>query len=253
MPLMVPLLGALLALVLAAAAQLGQLAIAVVAVAVGALVAVGARRTVTVPLAEESTWLAIVGGSIASGLIVAAPVARVEPTAMTPMLVVLGLGLIVAVGYQLRRGDGREDLVGSLSYAVGVLLLATLPAAWVALGGFDNGGPLVWLCTAAIAAALAVQAIPLPRLVVVTAGLVVAALVGLWVVVATTEVDAELSEPLAMVVALVVAAAAVAGLHVGRRMAAEASVSARSTQAIEVALPLAFAGPIAFTAVWALT
>lgn len=254
---MIPLLAAAAALALALAAQVGQPVLAGVIVVVQAVIAFGARRRADVPLAETSTWLGFVGAALTTVLILLLPATSVSEFSLTPMLPVLGIGLIGMVLVQLNRQDGRPRLVESLSYAVGVLLLAMLPASWLSVAGVADGALLAGFLLVVSALALALQALPWHRAISAAVGVGAALLAGAWLTVGT-DVIARLTELTGPVAAATTAAAAVIGLFVGERVSrdrgAEAppadQVTGRADALLAAAVPMAFAGPVAYLMLW---
>jgi hypothetical protein len=101
---------------------------------------VGAIRRAAVPGTASAWWIALLVGLTATTWL------AVEGLpGLTPIARVLAVGFLVALFAQLWRRDGRPLLATSLSFAVAAFMLASLPAAFVALRNADSGAYSVGL------------------------------------------------------------------------------------------------------------
>ncbi|HEU4544143.1 MAG TPA: hypothetical protein VFR23_23635 [Jiangellaceae bacterium] len=134
---------------LLAAGLIGVLAVGSAAggefLAAGVLIAqvvfvMGAVRVAPVPAASGAAWLALLVGAGAT-----AWTAWAGLPGLSPVAIVLGPALVLAIVLQLVRRDGRPRLTASLTLAVSACVLVVLPVAWVGLRYADGGGHAVAL------------------------------------------------------------------------------------------------------------
>ena len=150
-------LTAVLAAVVAVAAYLGAVPVAVVALVLVLVTAVGWPVLLGLP--------SPVGGAVVIALAGAGAVGTVVATRGQPYLrelpVVVALAVILAFVNELARQDGRVRLVESVTGTVTGVMVVTSAAAWVAAERTPAGTSLVISGAIALAIAAAVSAVPL--------------------------------------------------------------------------------------------
>jgi len=119
-----------------------------------------------IPTPQFAATLA--GGLVAAAVACLPPVligaagtrAGIDGLAVTGVLAGLmpgvAVGLMVAIGAQLTRGDDRRSLVSSLTSVVSLVLFASAASAWIGAARTGSGRELVAICGAAIIGCLAV-------------------------------------------------------------------------------------------------
>ncbi|WP_028049676.1 hypothetical protein [Cellulomonas sp. URHD0024] len=130
---------AALAAAVAVAGYLGGLALAIAAVLLVVVFALGWPALVGLPFRAGSSVVVGVGGT---GAVVVVHLTAAQPYLRYLPLVFAGAVLLAFLNELLRR-DGRERLVESVSGTVTGTLVAVAAAGWVATGRTPGGEPLV--------------------------------------------------------------------------------------------------------------
>ena len=139
----------------------------------------GAVRMAPIPAANSAAWLALLVGGGATGW-----TAWAGLPGLSPVAIVLGPALVLAIVVQLFRRDGRPRLTASLTLTVAACVLAVLPVAWVGLRYADGGSYAVALGllgagVAVLADALGIS-VMLRRLLAVLVAAALAAAMVVW-------------------------------------------------------------------------
>jgi hypothetical protein len=193
-------------------------------VLVQAVLVAGVVRTDLAPALRACGAVALVAGAAGTAA-VAALDPGVPPDALTPLVAVVGLGLIAMTVVQLARRDGRGRLTASLT--AGVLMLALVAAAgvWVGVDVYPAGPAALLAALAGLAVAVAFAVFPGPRWLWVVGGTIAAAATGLLVqTYAPQAADADLAVLPAALLAGAAGLAGWAGLLVARWFASDVGV-----------------------------
>jgi hypothetical protein len=121
---------------------------------VQAIFAIGAVRRAAVPGTAAAAWLALLAGVTATSWVALDGIPQ-----LTPIARVLGIGFLLALLAQLWRRDQRPLLTTSLSLTMAAMLVAVLPAAWVALRHAEGGAYSVGLALLGIGLVFVAEAI----------------------------------------------------------------------------------------------
>ena len=230
---MAPLLAAVLAGLLALAAQTGPGAVTAVTVGAQLLLATGIASVGRPERSGVATWLVVAGaGAAAAAVIETADV--VDLGSLAP--VATG-GVLSCFVLELVRRDGRTGLVDSLSASVTGVVLAVLTASWPVTALLRNGDTLVTVGAVGIGVCALAWAVPGPRGVLAPVGVVVAAAAG-WVVLPM------LSDSYDPVAGAALAGAGAAVAAVALAAATWWAEGAREHLALVATLPLALAAPV---------
>ena len=244
------LLAAVLAGLLALAAQTSPWAVVAVAIGGQLLLATGIASR---ELSPSQGVLAVSGGdntvvgrgrSTVTWLVVAAAGTVASVATVTADVVDLGTLAPVAAGgvlacfvLELVRRGGREGLAGSLATSVTGVALAVLTASWPVTMLLRFGEPLVTVGAVGVGVCALVWAVPGPRGILGPLGVVVAA-VGGWVLLPM------LSGPYAAAAGAALAGAGAAVAAVALAAASWWAEGAREHLALVATLPLALAAPV---------
>lgn len=150
-------LTAVVATVVAAAALLGEMPLAGVAVALALVLAAGWPTLLNLPSRLGSGVVIALSGI---GAVAAVTATRGEPF-LRELPIVVALAVLLSFVNELARQDGRLRLVESVSGTVTGVLVATAAAGWVASGRTPGSTSLVVSGAAALAVAAAVSAMPI--------------------------------------------------------------------------------------------
>lgn len=219
-----------LAGVLALAAYAGAVVLVLAVGLVQGLLIAGWHRSLRVPGA--------VGGMVVAGAASAAADVllwlRDDPRPLTPATGVLGLTVAGAFLHQLTRRPPRHELTASLTATISLAVLGVLTALYIAAEGTRGGASLVAVVALAAGAARLVDLLPLPALLRLPPGLLLAGAIG-FLLGGVTTVDARPGLLLGLAAG---AAAQAAGVLVRRTGAADLYTAG--------ALPIAIGGPVAY-------
>lgn len=148
---------AVLATAVAAAAFLGELPLAGVAVVLTVLLAVGWPVLLDLPSPLGSGVVVALAGIGAVGVVLAT---RGEPF-LRELPIVVALAIVLAFVNELARQDGRLRLVESVTGTVSGIVVVTTAAGWIASVRTPGGTGLVVGGAVALAIAAGVSAVPL--------------------------------------------------------------------------------------------
>jgi hypothetical protein len=207
----------------------------------------GAVRMAPVPAANGAAWLAFLVGIGATGWTAWAGLPGLSPVAM-----VLGPALVVAIVIQLFRRDGRPQLTASLTLTVAACVLTVLPVAWIGLRYADGGSHAVALGLLGAGIAVLADALGVPAMLRRLLAVLVAAAVAAGLVMRFEGFSA-VPPVSAVAVAAFGAVMAIVALAVVDVMAAESrrrqgDFAATRTGDVAVVTPLRIAMPIVVAA-----
>lgn len=166
-----------LAAVLALAAYVDVLLVAAAVVVVQLLVATASApadaRGRSIPSPRFTA--AVVSGLVATGITLAPTVLNgadgsrsaadvtIASGTLAALLPAIAAGVFVTLAAQMRRRDGRRELVASTGYAVSLGAFAALAVGWIGAAQSSGGADLVGVAAAGLAVGVLVWALPVSR------------------------------------------------------------------------------------------